>query len=43
MLWTADHVKAELEEALDHANELSDDERAEVAAIPVGVVLQVAE
>ena len=36
MLWTADHVKAELEEALDHGNELSDDERAEVAARPVG-------
>ncbi|MET4277379.1 MULTISPECIES: hypothetical protein [unclassified Bradyrhizobium] len=43
VLWTADHVKAELEEALGHANELVDDERAELAARRSAVVLQAAE
>ncbi|MGR4929057.1 hypothetical protein ACIPUD_20010 [Bradyrhizobium sp. CAR08] len=43
LLWTADHVKAELEEALGHADELVDDERAEVAARRSVVVLQAAE
>jgi hypothetical protein len=43
LLWTADHVKAELEEALGHANELVDEERAEVAARRSAVVLQAAE
>lgn len=43
LIWTADHVKAELEEALGHANELVDDERSEVAARRSAVVLQAAE
>lgn len=43
LLWTADHVKAELDEALGHANELVDEERAEVAVRRSAVVLQAAE
>lgn len=43
MIWTADHIKAELDEALGHAEELADDERARVAARRSSVVLQAAE
>lgn len=40
--WAADHVKTELDEACEHAEALSNDERAEVAARR-RVVLQAAE
>ncbi|SCB33756.1 hypothetical protein GA0061098_1006164 [Bradyrhizobium shewense] len=43
LLWTADHVKAELDEAAGHADELADDERAVWAARRSAVVLQAAE
>jgi hypothetical protein len=40
--WTDDHVRADLDEACEHAEALSDAERAEVAARR-HVVLQAAE
>ena len=43
ILWVADHVKAELDEAVDHAESLAGDERAEVAARRSSPVLQAAE
>lgn len=43
LIWTADHVKAEVDEAAEHVQELVDDERAAVAARRSAVVLQAAE
>jgi len=42
LIWTSDHVKAELDEAYGHAEGLADDERAAVAARR-SVLLQAAE
>lgn len=43
LIWTADHVKAELDEAAEHVEDLVDDERAAVAARRSVAVLQAAE
>lgn len=43
LLWAADHIRDDLNTAYEHANELSNDERAEVAARRSAVVLQAAE
>lgn len=43
LLWTADHFRDDLNTAYEHAEELVDDERAEVAARRSAAVLQAAE
>lgn len=43
LVWTADHIRDDLNTAYEHAEELVDDERAEVAARRSAAVLQAAE
>jgi len=43
ILWAADHLKEELDEAYEHAEALADDERAAVVARRSSMVLQAAE